>query len=106
MNGGEDAQLIELAVTPAFAASHGWVVQGITGFLSAYYMEDPRFRVLRRSHDPVTGLYVWQCRMDSGMTLARLVKRLRQDIPPCRTIEETPLGRPARVLLDVPDDAS
>jgi hypothetical protein len=44
--------------------------------------------------------------MDSGMTLARLVKRLRQDIPPCRTIEETPLGRPARVLLDVPDDAS
>jgi hypothetical protein len=95
-------EIIELGVTPAYATTHGWVVPAITGFLSAYYMEDPRFRVARRWAED-GGRHFWLCELQGGMSMTRLVRRLQADIPPCRLVEEA--GGPGvarRILLDVP----
>jgi hypothetical protein len=96
---------VEFGVTAAYAAEHAWVVPAITGFLSAYYMEDPRFRVARRwaAED---GAQLWLCELHDGMPFQRLIRRLQADIPPCRIIERGAGGGGAkRVLLDLPPAA-
>jgi hypothetical protein len=93
---------VELGVTRAYAAQHSWVVPAITGFLSAYYMEDPRFRVARRWADAGTGDHLWLCELEGGMSFQRLVRRLQADIPPCRVVETDASGDGRRVMLDLP----
>lgn len=78
-----ETQRVELGVSSRYVSRHGWVVTAITGFLSAYFMEDPRFRVGRRYHESETGVHVWVCELDSGMTIQRVIRRLQVDIPPC-----------------------
>ena len=95
---------VELGVTQRYAAEHGWVVPAITGFLSAYYMEEPRFRVARRWSDERTGDHVWLCELEGGMSFDRLVRRLQADIPPCRVVDGRS-GESRRLLLDLPADA-
>jgi hypothetical protein len=40
-------EIVELRVSYRYLKEHPWVVQGITGFLSAYFMEKPGFQVQR-----------------------------------------------------------
>ena len=101
MGSAPSTERIEFGVTRRYAAEHGWVVPAITGFLSAYYMEEPRFRVARRWSDEQTGDHVWLCELEGGMSFDRLVRRLKADIPPCRLVDAA-VGESRRVLLDLP----
>ena len=83
----EDTEQVELAVSYRFAQEHGWVVNAITGFLSAYYMEDPRFRLTRRYDELDSGRIVWLCQIEPGMPMKRLIKRLLFDLPESRVSE-------------------
>ncbi|MGH7230424.1 MAG: hypothetical protein ACREJU_03590 [Nitrospiraceae bacterium] len=96
--------LIELRVSPRYVRAHGWVVNAITGWLSAYYMEDPRFRVSRRYEDLETGAQVWVCELEDGLSMPRLLKRLQADIPLFRVHEQddSPAGQ-HRYVIDLPD---
>jgi len=82
MDTSDTTHLVEIGVSHRYAQEHGWVVNAITGFLSAYYMEDPRFRVTRRFQEMETGVYVWVCEIEGTMSIQRMVKRLQLDIPP------------------------
>ena len=94
---------IELGVSPQYAQAHGWVVHALNGWLSAYYMEDPRFRVLRRFHELETGIEVWVCEQEGDQPMKRLLARLRADFPPYRIHERTtPSGEGLRYLVDLP----
>ena len=72
----------EIGVSFRYAQEHGWVVHAITGFLSAYYMEDIRFRVKRHVHELETGNYVWMTEAPGEKFMGRLLKRLQDDVPP------------------------
>jgi len=72
----------EIGVSYRYAQEHGWVVHAITGFLSAYYMEDIRFRMKRHVHELETGMYVWTSEAPSEKFMERLLRRLQQDVPP------------------------
>ena len=78
--------LIEICVSYRFAQEHNWVIQGITGFLSAYYMEKPEFRVRRHYDELETGMHVWLCEIPSNMRVQGLLKRLAFDLPPSQVI--------------------
>jgi len=84
MDTSDTTHLVEVAVSHRYAQEHGWVVNAITGFLSAYYMEDPRFRVTRRFQDLETGVHIWVCEAEGTMSIQRMVKRLQLDIPPAK----------------------
>ena len=77
----------EMAVSYRFGREHGWVINAIGGFLSAYYMEDPRFHVVRRYEELDTGAVVWLCQIEPGMSMKRLCKRLVLDLPASRITE-------------------
>lgn len=82
-------QTAELRVSYRYLKEHPWVVQGITGFLSAYYMEKPGFKVQRHVDELETGMHVWLCELPPKMNMARLIKRLQFDIPPSVIAEVT-----------------
>jgi len=106
MDSPDNIQPVEIAVTYRFAQQHGWVVTAITGFLSAYFMEDARFRCCRKIHDLESGIHLWLCEIVGTMPVPRLVKRLQVDLPPSR-VQFRPAsdGVPARYLLDLPDQS-
>jgi hypothetical protein len=87
MDSSANTEHVELAVSHRFAREHGWVVNAISGFLSAYYMEDPRFRLARRYDELETGTVVWLCQIEADMPMKRLVKRLARDLPQSRVTE-------------------
>jgi len=84
MDTSDIKQLVEIGVSHRYAQEHGWVINAITGFLSAYYMEDPRFRVSRSFQELETGVHVWVCEIEGTMSIQRMVKRLQLDIPPAK----------------------
>ncbi|GJL54093.1 MAG: hypothetical protein NPIRA02_12250 [Nitrospirales bacterium] len=79
--------LVEISVSYRYAQEHQWVIQGITGFLSAYYMEKPGFQVRRHYDDLETGVHIWLCEIPAGMSVPRLLKRLQADIPQSHVLE-------------------
>lgn len=81
---------IEISVSYRFAQEHNWIIQGITGFFSAYYMEKPGFRVVRHYEDLETGMHVWFCEIPSDMRVPKLLKRLQLDLPPFTVTERIP----------------
>lgn len=96
-------QTAELRVSYRYLKEHPWVVQGITGFLSAYYMEKPGFKVQRHFDELETGMHVWLCDLPPKMNMDRLIKRLQFDIPPSVSADVDP--RPdgiTRYLIDLP----
>lgn len=100
----DSIQPVEIAVTYRFAQQHGWVVTAITGFLSAYFMEDARFRCRRQIHELESGVHLWLCEIVGAMPVPRLVKRLQADLPPSQMhLRPAADGVPARYLLDLPD---
>ena len=83
---------VEISVSYRFAQEHHWIIQGITGFFSAYYMEKPGFRVLRNYEELETGMHVWLCEIPSDMQVLKLLKRLQRDLPPFAVSERTTPG--------------
>jgi hypothetical protein len=84
MNDEPTSQEVELRITYRYAKEHPWVVQAVTGFLSAYFMAKPGFRIQRHFDELESGMHVWICDVPSNMKVLFLLKRLQEDIPPCR----------------------
>ena len=82
MEAGQENQLVELRLSYRYVKEHPWVVQAVTGFLSAYFMEQPSFRVQRHFDDLESGMHVWLCDVPETMKMDRLLKRLKADLPP------------------------
>ena len=101
MDEQEPVQMVELRISYRYATAHPWVVQAIGGFLSAYFMEYPGFRVQRYMEELESGTHLWICEVPAGMKVLRLLKRLKEDIPPCHAqqIATDPPARP-RYLID------
>ena len=74
----------ELRVSYRYLKEHPWVIQGITGFLSAYFMERPGFQMTMHFEEPETGMHVWKCVVPPDMKFRSLLRRLKEDIPPCQ----------------------
>lgn len=102
-----DSQEVELRVSYRYSKEHGWVVQAMTGFLSAYFMEQPGFRVQRHFDELESGMHVWLCEVPSTMKMPHLLRRLKADIPPFRHTEAPASpDRPAHYLIDCPESPS
>lgn len=97
-----EPQVVEIRMTYRYAAAHPWTIQAVTGFLSAYFMEHPGFRVQRHFDELESGMHVWQCEIPAGMKVPRLLKRLAEDLPPCRYSENEADGRP-QYVIDCPE---
>jgi hypothetical protein len=97
----ESIQTVELRISYRYATEHPWVVQAIGGFLSAYFMEYPGFRVQRHIEELESGTHLWICEVPANMKFLRLLRRLKEDIPPCvaQQITTAPTARP-RYLID------
>ena len=101
MEDAEATTKAELAVGSTYRLGNPWVVQAITGFLSAYFMEHPGFRVQRHFDEADSGMHVWVLDCPASLKLPRLLKRLQADVPPCRVVE-SPAAQPGltRYVLD------
>lgn len=86
-----DAQtgMTELRLSYRYIKEHPWVVTAVNGFLSAYFMEQPSFRVQRHFDELESGMHVWVCEVPSTMKMTTLIRRLQADIPPCRYSQTT-----------------
>lgn len=97
-------QIAEIRVSYRYLKEHPWVVQGITGFLSAYFMEYPGFQVQKHFDELETGIHVWICDIPPNMKVLRLLRRLKEDIPPCHCKQlETQAATCPQYLIDSPD---
>ena len=100
----DPAKVFEIGVSYRYAQEHDWVVHAITGFLSAYYMEEPQFRVTRRFHELETGMHVWKCEAPKEKIVGRLLKRLQADIPDFHLYERHLEGDGiVRKVIDLPN---
>ena len=99
-----DIQVVELRLSYRYVTAHPWVVQAMGGFLSAYFMEQPGFCVQQHIEELESGMHVWVCGIPSTMKVPRLLKRLKEDIPPCAyaQIATDPPTRP-RYVIDCPE---
>lgn len=100
-------RVVELRLSYRYVTEHPWAVQAVAGFLSAYFMEQPGFRVQRHFDELESGMHVWICDVPAGMNVLRLLKRLQDDVPPCRC-RQTDAAPPARpqYILDCPETES
>jgi hypothetical protein len=95
---------VELRLSYRYVQAHPWVVQAVTGFLSAYFMEHPGFRVQRHMEELESGMHVWVCDVPGGMKVPSLLRRLQVDIPPSRWTQ--PAGdqsQPLQYIIDCKD---
>ena len=101
MDAQRELQTVELRLSYRYVKEHPWVVQAVTGFLSAYFMEHPGFRVQRHVEELESGMHVWVCDVPPTMKMPSLLRRLQADIPPCRYIQTaaTPPA-PAHYVID------
>ena len=101
--GSQPTSQVELRMSYRYVQEHPWVVQAVTGFLSAYFMEKPGFRVERHFEDLESGMHVWLCDAPPNMKVPILLRRLQEDIPPCR-YQQVPTDAPAHLqyLIDSP----
>jgi len=101
MDSEETLPVVELRVTPRYSQANPWVIQAISGFLSAYFMEYPGFRVVRHADEASSGMHVWICEIPASLKVPRLLRRLQTDIPPSKIVlpdESTP--SPTRYVID------
>ena len=107
MDEQEPVQVVELRISYRYATTHPWVVQAIGGFLSAYFMEHPGFRVQRYMEELESGTHLWICEVPPSMKVLRLLKRLKEDIPPCDAQQvATDLPTRPRYLIDCLEQAT
>ncbi len=103
MTTDEHGKIFEIGVSFRYAQEHEWVMQAITGFLSAYFMEDARFRLKRHLHELETGMYVWICEAPGEKFMRRLLKRLQVDLPPFELYRrDSDSDAPMRQVIDLP----
>ena len=97
-------QVVELRLSYRYVTEHPWTVQAVGGFLSAYFMEQPGFRVQKHFHELESGMHVWICDVPSSMKVLSLLKRLKEDVPPCRysQTDTTPPALP-QYVIDCPE---
>ena len=102
-----EPQIVELRLSYRYAKQHAWVVQAVTGFLSAYFMEQPGFRVQRHFDELESGMHVWLCEVPAVTTMSRLVRRLRADLPPFQhtAIQASGHARP-QYVIDCPESST
>lgn len=93
-------EVIEIRLTYRYITEHPWVVQAVSGFLSAYFMEKPGFRVQRHFDELESGMHVWVCDVPPDMKVLTLLKRLQADIPPCTYREESTSPGPRHYVID------
>jgi hypothetical protein len=84
MESEAQAMMTELRLSYRYIKEQPWVVTAVNGFLSAYFMEQPSFRVQRHFEELESGMHVWICEVPSTMKMTTLLRRLQADIPPCR----------------------
>lgn len=106
MDGEPGMQVVELRISYRYAHAHPWVVQAVTGFLSAYFMERPGFRVQRHFDELESGMHVWVCDVPPAMKVPALLKRLQVDIPPCHVTQASTDMPTPHYLIDSPEPAS
>jgi hypothetical protein len=95
--------MTEIRLSTRYIKEHPWVVTAVNGFLSAYFMEQPSFRVQRHFDEPESGMHVWICEVPSTMKMTTLFRRLQADLPPCRySLTTTEQPAHPRYLIDVP----
>ena len=97
-----DGHVVELRLSYRYAKQHAWVVQAVNGFLSAYFMEQPGFRVQRHFDELESGMHVWLCEVPTATTMMRLLRRLKADVPPFRHTEVHNTDRP-QYVIDCPE---
>ncbi|MCG3778842.1 MAG: hypothetical protein JW388_1570 [Nitrospira sp.] len=104
MDEQKPTEIVELRVSYRYIMAHPWVVHAIGGFLSAYFMEHPEFRVQRHQEELESGAHLWICEVPASMKVLRLLKRLKEDIPPCQVQQTTTdlLAAPS-YLIDSPE---
>jgi hypothetical protein len=106
MDEQEPIQVVELRISYRYSTAHPWVVQAIGGFLSAYFMEHPGFRVRQHVEELESGTHVWVCEVPPNMKVLRLLRRLKEDIPPCHAHQiATDFPALPRYLIDCPESA-
>jgi hypothetical protein len=99
-------ETVELRLSYRYAMQHAWVVQALTGFLSAYFMEQPGFRVQRHFDELESGMHVWLCEVPATMKMSQLLRRLKADIPQfCQTEVRSPDAR-RQYIIDSPESVS
>jgi hypothetical protein len=104
MDSEETLPVVELRVTPRYSQANPWVIQAISGFLSAYFMEYPGFRVLRHADEVSSGMHVWTCEIPASLKVPRLLKRLQADIPPSKVTPPDEIApAPPRYVIDRPE---
>ena len=104
MDSEETLPVVELRVTSRYSQANPWVIQAISGFLSAYFMEYPGFRVLRHADEATTGMHVWTCEIPASLKMPRLLKRLQADIPPSKVVPpDESASSPTRYIIDHPE---
>ncbi len=96
-------QLVELRISYRYAKLHAWVIQAVNGFLSAYFMEQPGFRVQRHFEELESGMHVWLCEVPAPTTMTRLLRRLKADVPPFRYTEQHDDAGRSHYVIDSPD---
>jgi hypothetical protein len=107
METAQDHQLVELRISYRYAKQHPWVIQAVNGFLSAYFMEQPSFRVQRHFDELESGMHVWLCEVPATMKMGQLLRRLKADIPPFQQTD-LPAGPNTRpqYVIDCPEPIS
>ncbi|PJA78557.1 MAG: hypothetical protein CO149_03350 [Nitrospirae bacterium CG_4_9_14_3_um_filter_51_5] len=101
------SEVVEIRVSYRYVKEHSWVVQGITGFLSAYFVEKPGFNLQRHFEELESGMHVWLCDVPPKMKVPTLLRRLKEDIPPC-SYKQMETSAPARLqfLIDFQEPES
>lgn len=100
----QDISVTELRLSYRYIKEHPWVVTAVNGFLSAYFMDQPSFRVQRHFDELESGMHVWICEVPITMKMTTLLRRLQADIPPCQYSQTTAVhtDRP-QYLIDSPE---
>jgi len=96
------APVVELRLSYRYLKEHPWVVQAINGFLSAYFMEHPGFRVQRHFDELESGVHVWLCEVPQTMKMTSLLRRLQADIPPCQYTHTVSGSARPQYVIDAP----
>lgn len=104
METGQDFTITELRLSYRYIKEQPWVVTAVNGFLSAYFMEQPSFRVQRHFDELESGMHVWICEVPGTMKMTTLLRRLQADLPPCR-YTQSPTQSPSapQYLIDSPE---
>ncbi len=106
MKAKHDTIIMELRLTCRYIIQHPWVVTAVSGFLSAYFMEQPDFRVQRHGDELDSGMHVWVCEFPASMKMDRLLKRLQADIPAFHaTLVSSPPAMRPHYLIDCPESS-